>query len=502
MNIAKTLQQAARTFATRPAICKGALTVHDYAGLAARSAAIAAWLRARGIGAGTPVVIWMSNVPDYLPAIYGIWAAGCTAVPVNWKLHPREVDYIVGNCASPIIFTDRPDQLSGLSGVTDVAGAAFIEEISSLAGEAFEPASVRPEDAAWIFYTSGTTGRPKGAVLSHRNLWAMTTSFLADMCPVTERSTALAVAPLSHAAGLFALPFVLRGAANVIPESGGFDPEEVVSLLRAFGHVSFFAAPTMLNRLIASGHLDEAAISSLDLVFVGGAPIYVEDLRAALKVIDARLWIGYGQGEAPCTITYVPPHFLAGDPDAIPEELAGSVGIARTGVDVRVVDGDGIDCPAGTPGEVIVAGDVVMSGYLGNPEASAAALRDGWLWTGDIGVLDARGVLILKDRSKDVIISGGSNIYPREVEEVLLRYPGVKSANVVGLPSEKWGEEVVAFIVGEPELTADALDRFCLDNIARFKRPKIYRFVSELPTSSYGKILKTELRQMLEATGD
>jgi len=328
----------------------------------------------------------------------------------------------------------------------------------------------------------------------------MTTSFLADMCPVTERSAVFAVAPLSHAAGLFALPFVLRGSANVIPDSGGFDPDEIVSLLHAFTHVSFFAAPTMLNRLITAGALDERALASLDLIFVGGAPIYIEDLRAALKAIGTRVWIGYGQGEAPCTITYVPPHFFAGAPDGIPEQLAGSVGIARTGVDVRVVDSEGADCPLGTLGEVVVAGDVIMSGYLGNPEASAAALRDGWLWTGDIGVLDERGILTLKDRSKDVIISGGSNIYPREVEEVLLRFPGVTGANVVGLPSDEWGEEVVAFIVGGPEVTAETLDRFCLDNVARFKRPKTYRFVSELPTSSYGKILKTELRQMLHAS--
>lgn len=502
MNIAKALQQAARAFATRPAICMGAETVHDYSAFAERSAAMASFLRVKKVPAGTPVVIWMNNLPDYFPALFGIWAAGCTAVPVNCKLHPREVEYIVGNCASPMIFTDRPEQLTAIAGVIYIGDAAFLEQVSSLTGEPFEPAPVKPEDPAWIFYTSGTTGRPKGAVLSHRNLWAMTTSFLADMCTVTERSAAFAVAPLSHAAGLFALPFVLRGSANVIPNSGGFDPNEIVSLLHAFDQVSFFAAPTMLNRLITAGALDERALASLDLIFVGGAPIYIEDLRAALKAIGTRVWIGYGQGEAPCTITYVPPHFFAGDPDDIPEQLAGSVGIARTGVDVRVVDNEGADCSPGTLGEVVVAGDVVMSGYLGNPEASAAALRNGWLWTGDIGVLDERGILTLKDRSKDVIISGGSNIYPREVEEVLLRFPGVRSANVVGLHSDEWGEEVVAFIVGGPEVTAEALDRFCLDNIARFKRPKTYRFVSELPTSSYGKILKTELRQMLRASAN
>ena len=174
--------------------------------------------------------------------------------------------------------------------------------------------------------------------------------------------------------------------------------------------------------------------------------------------------------------------------------------LARTGVTVRVVDDAGADCAPDMPGEVIVSGDVVMSGYWRNPEATASALRDGWLHTGDIGSLDAQGVLTLKDRSKDVIISGGSNIYPREVEAVLLRYPGVSEANVTGRPHADWGEEVVAFVVAEDGVTAEALDRFCLDHIARFKRPKSYRFVPSLPKSSYGKILKTELRRMLAET--
>jgi len=211
-------------------------------------------------------------------------------------------------------------------------------------------------------------------------------------------------------------------------------------------------------------------------------------------LLGARIWIGYGQGEAPCTISYLPPHMLGAN---TPETWLGSVGIARSGVAVRVVDDTGADCDPDIPGEVIVSGDVVMAGYWNNPEATASALREGWLYTGDIGSLDAQGVLTLKDRSKDVIISGGSNIYPREVEEALLRHTGVIETNVIGRPDPDWGEEVVAFVVAEDGVTAEDLDRFCLDQIARFKRPKSYRFVPSLPKSSYGKILKTELRRML-----
>ncbi|WP_372023149.1 AMP-binding protein (plasmid) [Tistrella mobilis] len=496
MNISELLAQSARTFHDRPAVCLGDATVLTYAGLRDRGAALAAGLRARGVPRGGRVVIYMGNRPEYFEMLFGIWAAGCVAVPVNAKLHPAEVDYVLSNSGAGLLFTDKAGDMAGFAGTVAVDGPAYADMLAGTEAlmPAFAPVRVAAEDPAWIFYTSGTTGRPKGAVLSHRNLWAMTASFLADIGPVTEGSAALHPAPLSHAAGLFALPFVRRGAANVVPESGGFDPDELVALLHRFPRSSFFAAPTMLNRFIACPALDTRAIAGLDLIFCGGAPIYVEDLRQALGLLGSRIWIGYGQGEVPCTISYLPPHVLGPD---TPESWLGSVGIARTGVTVRVVDDAGADCAPDMPGEVIVSGDVVMTGYWQNPEATASALRDGWLHTGDIGSLDAHGVLTLKDRSKDVIISGGSNIYPREVEEVLLRYPGVSEANVTGRPHADWGEEVVAFVVAEDGVTAEALDRFCLDHIARFKRPKSYRFVPSLPKSSYGKILKTELRRML-----
>lgn len=495
MNIFQLLAQSARTFSERPAVCLGEKTFCTYAGLHDRSAALAAGLRARGVPPGGRVVIYMGNRAEYIEMLFGIWAAGCVAVPVNAKLHPSEVDYVLANSGAELLFTDQPDAMASYAGTVGVESPDYAALIAAPAP--FTRAVAAPEDPAWIFYTSGTTGRPKGAVLTHRNLWAMTLSFLADICPVTEASAALHPAPLSHAAGLFALPFVRRGAVNVVPASGGFDPGELVALLHRFPRASFFTAPTMLNRLVACPALDDRAMSGIDLVFCGGAPIYVEDLRHALNLLGPRIWIGYGQGEAPCTISYLPPHLLGPD---TPEALLGSVGIARSGVAVRVVDETGTDCPPDVLGEVIVAGDVVMAGYWQNSEATASALRDGWLWTGDIGSFDAQRVLTLKDRSKDVIISGGSNIYPREVEEVLLRHPGVTETNVIGRPHPDWGEQVIAFVVADPGVTAEALDRFCLDRIARFKRPKDYRFVPSLPKSSYGKILKTELRRMLAET--
>lgn len=494
MNIAMTLVQPAAAFAERPAICLGTQVLLSYADLARRAAGIAAGLREMRLGRGARIAVFMPNRPEYLEILYGIWAAGHVTVPVNARLHPRELHHVLTDSEAAVLFSDQRAEVPGGCRLIEVSGDAY--GIMAANGGELRAAEVAPDALAWLFYTSGTTGRPKGAMLTHRNLWAMTLAFLADFCPITGTSSALHVAPLSHAAGLVGLAYALRGATHVIPESGGFDTGELAGLLRHHTGCSFFAAPTMLRRLIEDETLDAAALKNLDMVFVGGAPLYLGDLRRALEVMGPRIWIGYGQGEAPCTITYLPHHLLARS-DAMRPEWLGSVGIARSGVCVRVLDKDAFDCPPGTPGEVVIKGDVVMSGYWNNPAATDSALRDGWLHTGDIGSLDASGFLTLLDRSKDVIISGGSNIYPREVEEVLLTCPGVVEVNVIGRSHPDWGEEVIAFIAGDPGLTAADLDRHCLDHMARYKRPREYRFLPSLPKSSYGKILKSELRKLL-----
>ena len=232
--------------------------------------------------------------------------------------------------------------------------------------------------------------------------------------------------------------------------------------------------------------------------------MYVEDLLRGIDLLGPKFVQIYGQGEAPMTITGLTRamHEDSGHPRY--RERLGSAGVARTDVEVRVVDADGTPLPAGGIGEVVCRGDVIMRGYWNNPEATAATLKGGWLHTGDMGAFDEDGFLTLKDRSKDMIISGGTNIYPREIEEVLLKHPGVREASVVGRPHDDWGEEVVAFVVADDGVggggpTPGALDRLCLDNIARFKRPKDYRFVDSLPKNNYGKVLKTELRALLEA---
>ncbi|MBT5263187.1 MAG: AMP-binding protein, partial [Rhodospirillaceae bacterium] len=234
----------------------------------------------------------------------------------------------------------------------------------------------------------------------------------------------------------------------------------------------------------------------------GGGPMYLEDLLKAMDLLGRDKFVQiYGQGEAPMTITGNPKRIFREADHPRYHERVGSTGLIRTDLEVKVVDEQGEELPTGEIGEVICRGDVVMVGYWANEEATAKSLKDGWLWTGDVGSFDEEGFLTLKDRSKDMIISGGSNIYPREVEEVLLRHPGVYECAVVGRPHPDWGEEVIAFVVQADGGTVDEkeLDQLCLDNIARFKRPKEYRFVTELAKNNYGKILKTELRNLMDA---
>ncbi len=243
--------------------------------------------------------------------------------------------------------------------------------------------------------------------------------------------------------------------------------------------------------------MDEANTQNLKTIVYGGAPMYTEDCLKALDRLGPKLVQIYGQGEAPMTITVLSRALhVASDTAAYLDRLA-SVGKAQTGVELRIVDTDDNDLPAGQIGEILVRGDVVMRGYWNNPDASLQTLRDGWLYTGDMGTLDTDGFLTLKDRSKDLIISGGSNIYPREVEEVLLRDDRVLECSVIGRPHPDWGEEIIAFVVpkhGEV-ITESELDALCLEYIARFKRPKAYRFIDTLPKNNYGKVLKSELRQ-------
>jgi acyl-CoA synthetase (AMP-forming)/AMP-acid ligase II len=341
-------------------------------------------------------------------------------------------------------------------------------------------------------------------MLSHRNLLAMTLSYFADVDQVEPADSILYAAPMSHGAGMYNFVHVLVGARHVVPESGGFDAAEIIELARSLRQVSLFAAPTMVRRLVDQAAAQGGGGDGIKTIVYGGGPMYLADIQRALTVLGNRLVQIYGQGESPMTITALSRqhHADRGHPRHL-DRLA-SVGVAHSVVEVIVADADGRSLPAGEIGEIWVRGETVMQGYWHNPEATAATLRGGWLHTGDVGSLDSDGFLTLRDRNKDVIISGGANIYPREVEEVLLQHPAVAEVAVVGRPNAEWGEEVVAFVVCRPEASAPSgqLDRLCLQSIARFKRPREYFFVAELPKNHYGKVLKTELRRQCAESGE
>ncbi len=504
MNLASLLFDVARRLPQQPAVSDDR-HAWNYGEFAQRVARLAGGLRARGLVPGDRVLLSLENCGEFFELLFGCWAAGLCAVPANARLHPREVQYLAENSRARLLVASPglAEALGPLAGAVDsldevISARTAAYDALLTRAEPMRPEPGMPTDHAWLFYTSGTTGRPKGAVLTHRNLLFMSQCYYADIDPLDERDTHLLAAPVSHGAGLYALPFLLKGAHQIVLPH--FDVADILEMIRRHPRVSLFAAPTMLTRLAHAPEIAGADLANLKTIYYGGGPMYVADLEKALLLFGPRLYQLFGQGESPMTITGLSQRIHAESGHPRWRERLGSCGVPRTGVLVRVVDDNDNELPPGEIGEVATRSDCVMEGYWENLAANAETLRGGWLHTGDLGSIDDDGFLTLRDRSKDMIISGGSNIYPREIEEVLLRHPDLVEAAIVGRPHPEWGEEVVAFVVAKPgaSIKESALDRLCLDHIARFKRPRQYRFVDSLPKNNYGKVLKTELRRMLE----
>ncbi len=506
MNIAHLLLGSAQEFRDLPALARGTIPYLTYRDLWRKVSVMATHLTGRfGLKRGDRVAFAMANCVESIEVMYAVWHAGLCAVPMNAKLHAREFAFILENSGAKLCFV-TPDlvgtiaeaarEAPDLKEIVDVTARSYtFMEV----GDPSPLVSAEPTDPAWLFYTSGTTGRPKGATLTHRNLLAMTLNYYADVDRPPPGGSIVHAAPISHGSGLWNFPMVGRGSVQVFPESGKYEVPETVELMNRWPECSIFLAPTMVKRLIEHDSVADLQPQALRLITYGGAPMYVADLKRALDLLGNKLMQLYGQGESPMTITHLSREYHWDRQHPRWEQRLASAGRADSCMEVRVVDEEGRQLPVGEVGEIICKGDPVMAGYWNNPEASARSLRDGWLWTGDVGAFDEEGLLTLKDRSKDMIISGGSNIYPREIEDVLNLHPAVAECSVVGRPHPEWGEEVVAFVVtrGAEALEPGELDQLCLDNIARFKRPKDYKFVEALPKNNYGKILKTELRKLL-----
>jgi len=507
MNIARLLQNSARSFADFPAICRGRSIVHSYLALGARVQHIAGSLGSRfGLRPGDRVAILMTNHPAYLEVMFAAWWAGMIAVPINARLHSKEIEYILQKSNAKLCFVNDDTEssvtplgasLPQMKEIVNVSRGPYglLAEAAALGS----PVHRGPFEPAWLFFTSGTTGRPKAATLTHLNLLVMSLTYLADIQPVTPSHAIFHAAPMSHGTGLLALPHVAKASANVTMENKSMNHEEIFDLLDVYSNVTMYHTPTMVKRMVNHPALADATLSNLDTVFYGGSPMYLVDLQHAIQRIGPRLIQMWAQAETPNTGTYLSKadHMNATHPRYL--ERISSAGIARTGVELMIVDDRDQPLPAGEAGEVVVRGDVVMAGYWEDPETNVQTLRGGWLHTGDVGALDQDGYLTIKDRKKDMIISGGFNIYPREIEEVLLRHPGVLEASVVGLPHEDYVEQVVACIVRDPttDVSDVELDAYCLENIARFKRPRLYFWFDELPKGYYGKIEKRQLRDQL-----
>jgi acyl-CoA synthetase (AMP-forming)/AMP-acid ligase II len=513
VNAATFLTKSAVRFPDRPALQYGD-EITTYRQFADRSLALGGELLARGLRKGDRVAFVMSNRPEVLEVIFGCFAAGLVVVPMNARLHPLEMAYLVQNSgARALVHTaefeapleEYSSEFAGVEhrfGVSCSAAVPAYEELANSQTPLSAPVDVTESDACWLFYTSGTTGKPKGATWTHRVVRVCVMNYLADCYNITHDDVMLHVAPLSHGSGIVALPAVARGANNAICAAAGFSPDSTFADVERLGvtHIAFMA-PTQIVKCLEEFEPGKYDLSSWQAVCYGGGPIYVEHLKKAVETFGPVFVQIYGQGECPITATVLPraEHVEMVKND---DPRLASAGFTRTDVEVKIFDDSENECPPGVAGEIVVRGDIVMAGYWDNPEATAEALRGGWLHTGDVGQFDDGGYLFLLDRTKDMIISGGNNVYPREVEEVLITHPSVAGVCVVGIPDEYWGEAVHAVVVPEPGTTPTAkeLIDYCAGFLAGYKKPKDIDFVDDLPTSAYGKILRREVRARYWAT--
>ncbi|HET6949539.1 MAG TPA: AMP-binding protein [Acidimicrobiales bacterium] len=512
MNLGRLLTNSAQRFPDRPAVTWGDRSL-TYGALERRTNALAHGLARLGVAKGDRVGVLMRNRPELLEAMFACFKAGYCLVPLNSRFTAEEVAYHVEDSGAVAVLTDVEGAPvvngAGLAGVTvvvagdggDLPGGALRHEDLVAGDESPAVVDVDRDDLAWLFYTSGTTGRPKGAMLTHGVLGFVTASWLADLTPIDEHDVTLHAAPLTHGAGFHALAATARAAHQVIPTGASFDPPAILDLMRRAGVTNTWLVPTQIVMLVDAVGDGRPGLTDLRYVVYGGAPFAPADLRAALETFGPVFVQLFGQGETPMTATVlsIRDHAaaLAGDR---PERLA-SAGVARPGTDVRVLGDGDRDLAPGEVGEVCVRGGAVMLGYWSRPEATAETLRNGWLHTGDLGRMDDHGYLYLLDRAKDLIISGGSNVYAVEVEAVLADHPGVVEVAVVGLADRTWGEVVTAVVVADDGGDRDGLEAelgaLCRTRLAGYKRPRRFAFVGALPRNAYGKVLKRELRAAL-----
>ena len=509
MNVGTLFTKSARTFSERLAIAYGDYEL-TYQQANQRINQLANALTSLGIKKGDNVAILLHNCPEFIETLFACFKAGIGTVPINFRLHPKECAFIIDNseAVAVVLGDDFRDSLYALKNemprvkhyicITEpLKGMLHYETSLKDRSAEFADADAERDDLAWLFYTSGTTGQPKGAMLTHHVLMMMTMNFFADMTPLGPDDVILHAAPLSHGSGCYCIPNVAKGAANVILASKSFDPKLVFETIQRRKVTNMFMAPAMIKRLIISPEIDKYDLRSLKCIHYGGAPIYVEDLKTAVKKLGQIFVQLFGQAESPMTISYLrkEEHLLEGTEEQM--KRLTSAGIPRTDLEVKIFDENDSELPPGKMGEIVVRGEVVMKGYWKNPKATAETLRGGWLHTGDLGIVDEKGYVYILDREKDMIISGGENIYSREIEDVILKHPAVHEVAVIGVPDDTWGEAIKAIVAIKEgqKVTGEEIINFCKEYLASYKKPKSVEFIDSIPKNAYGKILKRELRE-------
>jgi long-chain acyl-CoA synthetase len=491
MNLASIVTGGAERAPDAPAIRLGEAEL-SYAALDDASARLAAALGERGVKQGDRVGVMLPNVPQFPVAYFGVLRAGGVVVPMNVLLKRREIAFYLEDSGARLLLSWQGLAEEAGAGATD-AGAELIEvEPASFAEllAGFEPspglAATADEDTAVILYTSGTTGKPKGAELTHANLWRNADVNARTTCEIGAGDVVLGALPLFHSFGqTVAMNASLSVGAclTLVPK---FDPGEALETIQRDRVTHFYGVPTMYGALLHHPERERFDTSSLRTCITGGASMPVEVLRGFEQAFGAVVLEGYGLSETS-------PVACSNHPDR--ERKPGSIGQPIEGVEMRVVDESDQPVPQGEVGEIVIRGHNIMKGYWQNLEATAEAMRGGWFHSGDMARTDEDGYFYIVDRKKDLIIRGGYNVYPREVEEVLYEHPKIREAAVVGVPHDEWGEEIGAAVVlheGE-ELSPEEVCAYVKERIAAYKYPRVVWFIDELPKGPTGKILKREI---------
>ncbi len=451
----------------------------DNAAFADRVARAAALLDRHGVGAGDVVAIAMPNRVELIIALFAAWRLGAAATPVNPALTATEMQYQVDDAGAKVVIGDGLELDATVVDVDALAAEPSIHRA---------PVEPRPAALALLIYTSGTTGKPKGVMLDHANLAAMCDMTRAGL-GITAADHSLLILPLFHVNGIVVgtLTPLLAGGRVTVP--GRFSPKTFFALVERIRPTYFSAVPAIYAMLTSMPEAETADTSSLRLVVCGAAPMPAELIARVEDLLGVALVEGYGLSEGSCASTLNPY-------DGV--RKPGTVGLPLPGQEVRVVDHLGNPVPQGERGEIVIRGANVMRGYLNRPEATAKTIVDGWLHTGDVGVFDEDGYLRIVDRIKDMIIRGGENIYPKEIETALYGHDGVLEAAVVGRPDDVLGEVVVSYVAVRPEaaVTVEELEALCAERLAKYKRPVAIEILGELPKNAIGKIDKPALREL------